>query len=123
MEMKEKTTQLGGAREGAGRKKELPEDAKVTSFKLTEAERRAVKKFIVEMRHSNQKQEELEKENEAHRIMRDASELVSKELFKIINLYGDRKKGFRKAEEYSKILSVGAFKDAVQMWENENKDK
>ena len=121
MELNKKTIKLGGYREGAGRKKELPDDARVTSFKLTEAERRAVKKFIEEMRGKTTKQEALEKENKAHRIMVDASKPVSEALLEIIKIYGDRKRGFRKAEEYSKMLAVGAFKDAVQMWENENK--
>ena len=42
--------QHGGRREGAGRKKTLPEGAKPTSFHLTEAERIAVKEYIKRLR-------------------------------------------------------------------------
>ena len=42
--------QHGGRREGAGRKKTLPEGAKPTSFHLTEAERIAVKEYIQRLR-------------------------------------------------------------------------
>lgn len=43
----------GGFREGAGRKKELPEGAKATYFNITEEERKACKKLIAEMRKRN----------------------------------------------------------------------
>ena len=42
--------QRGGRREGAGRKRTLPEGAKPTSFQLTEAERIAVKEYIKRLR-------------------------------------------------------------------------
>ena len=40
-EINEKTTKRGGIREGAGRKKSLPEGAKPSSFILTDAEKTA----------------------------------------------------------------------------------
>ena len=40
----------GGFREGAGRKKSLPEGCKVRTFALTEEERLAVKEFVANMR-------------------------------------------------------------------------
>lgn len=42
--------QRGGRREGAGRKRTLPEDAKPTSFKLTDEEKIAVKEYIKRLR-------------------------------------------------------------------------
>ena len=46
----EKMVIRGGVRAGAGRKKSLPDGARITSFKLTEDERLAVKKYIASMR-------------------------------------------------------------------------
>ena len=56
MENVKNSIKAGGAREGAGRKKELPEGARVTSFKLTETERIAVKNFIAELRGGKKSQ-------------------------------------------------------------------
>ena len=46
----EKMGTRGGVRDGAGRKKSLPDGARPTTFKLTEDERLAVKKYIASMR-------------------------------------------------------------------------
>ena len=49
-ETMKKTNTHGGAREGAGRKKSLPDGAKPSTFILTEYEKAAVKDYIVSMR-------------------------------------------------------------------------
>lgn len=107
----------GGFREGAGRKKELPEGAKATYFNITEEERKACKKLIAEMREKNVA--EISKEDQAFKIIVNASKLVAQALYEIIKLYGGRGKGFREAEKMGKLLGVVAFKDAVQIFENE----
>lgn len=123
METIKNSTKVGGAREGAGRKRELPEGARVTSFKLTDTERIAVKKFIAELRGGEKakaKMLEAEKEKQVDEIITKTTKPLAEELYKVINIYGGRGKGFRKAESAAKIISVVAFKDAVQKWENEN---
>ena len=107
----------GGFREGAGRKKELPEGAKATYFNITEEERKACKKLIAEMREKNVA--EISKEDQAFEILVDATKPVAQALYEIIKLYGGRGKGFREAERMGKLLGVVAFKDAVQIFENE----
>lgn len=107
----------GGFREGAGRKKELPEGAKATYFNITEEERKACKKLIAEMREKNVA--EISKEDQAFEILVDATKPVAQALYEIIKLYGGRGKGFREAERMGKLLGVAAFKDAVQIFENE----
>ena len=122
MKNTEKNTRLGGFREGAGRKKELPDGAKVTSFKLTDAERIAVKKFIAELRggDNSSKMKEAEKEKRAFEIMEEATKALVPAMREIIDLYGGRGKGFRKAEEVARIIAVAAPKDGIQLWENDN---
>ena len=122
MKNTEKNTRLGGFREGAGRKKELPDDAKVTSFKLTDAERIAVKKFIAELRggDNSDKMKEAEKEKRAFEIMEEATKQLAQHLREVIDLYGGRGKGFRKAQEIAKVIAVAAPKDGIQLWENDN---
>lgn len=107
----------GGFREGAGRKKELPEGAKATYFNITEEERKACKKLIAEMREKNVAK--ISKENQAFEILVNASRPVAQALYEIIKLYGGRGKGFCEAERMGKLLGVVAFKDAVQIFENE----
>ncbi len=114
----DKKSNRGGARAGAGRKKSLPEGARAATFMLSDDERLAVKKFIVELRQNGKK--ELDKDSEAQRLMQEAVTPLAESLQEIIKLYGGRGKGFRKAEEISKIISVIAFKDAVSLWEKEN---
>ncbi len=41
---------VGGARKGAGRKKELSEDARTTSFKCTPFERALLKRYLNKLR-------------------------------------------------------------------------
>ncbi len=114
----EKKTTHGGARAGAGRKRTLPEGSKPTTFVLTQEERLAVRKFIVEMRKNGQK--ELDKEREAQKLMDEAIRPLAEILHEIIKIYGGRGKGFRRAEEISKIVGIIAFKDSVGMWEKDN---
>ena len=123
MENVKNSIKAGGAREGAGRKRELPEGARVTSFKLTDTERIAVKNFIAELRggeKSKTKMLEAEREQQTDAIIEATVKPFAEELYKVINLYGGRGKGFRKGESVAKIISVMAFKDAVHKWENEN---
>lgn len=121
----EKTTTQGGAREGAGRKRTLPEGTKPVYFALTEDEKKAVKRFIVEMRHGGAKQmskrEELE--HKEYEIIMEVAKPMRKALRQIIDLYGGRGKGFRKAEEVAKFIGIVGAKDAVQDWENDNPNK
>jgi len=114
----EKKTTRGGVRAGAGRKKTLPEGARAATFMLSDDERLAVKKFIVEMRKNGQA--ELDKDHEAQKLMDEAVHPLAETLHEIIKLYGGRGKGFRKAEEMSKIIGIMAFKQSVSMWEREN---
>lgn len=110
-------------REGAGRKRELPEGARVTSFKLTDTERIAVKKFVAELRGSEKakaKMLEAKREQQTDAIIEATVKPFAEELHKVINLYGGRGKGFRVAESVARTISVIAFKDAVQKWEKEN---
>lgn len=123
MENVKNSIKSGGAREGAGRKRELPAGARVTSFKLTDTERIAVKNFIAELRggeKSKAKMLEAEREQQTDAIIEATVKPFAEELYKVINLYGGRGKGFRKGESVAKIISVMAFKDAVHKWENEN---
>lgn len=113
-------------KEGAGRRKELPEGAKVTSFKLTDTERIAVKKFIADLRgnkESKAKMLEAKREQQANAIIKATAKPFAEALCEIINLYGGRGKGFRMAESTATAISVIAFKDAVHMWERENPRK
>lgn len=123
MENVKNSIKAGGAREGAGRKRELPEGARVTSFKLTDTERIAVKNFIAELRGGEKakaKMLEAEREQQTDAIIEATVKPFAEELYKVINLYGGRGKGFKKGENVAKIISVIAFKDAVQKWEKEN---
>lgn len=123
MENVKNSIKAGGAREGAGRKRELPEGARVTSFKLTETERIAVKNFIAELRGGKKSQAEMleaKREQRVHELIAGTTDPITEALYEVINLYGGRGKGFREAERVGKIISVIAFKDAVQKWEKEN---
>ena len=113
-------------KEGAGRRKELPEGAKVTSFKLTDTERIAVKKFVAELRGSERakaKMLEAKREQQTDAIIKATAKPLAEALCKVISLYGGRGKGFRVAESVARTISVIAFKDAVQNWEHENPRK
>ena len=89
----------------------------LANFNITEEERKACKKLIAEMRKRNAA--EISKEDQALKIIEDVSKSVAQALYEIIKLYGGRGKGFREAESMGKFLGVVAFKDAVQIFENE----
>ena len=63
---------------------------------------------------------EAEREQQTDAIIEATVKPFAEELYKVINLYGGRGKGFKKGENVAKIISVIAFKDAVQKWEKEN---
>ena len=118
--MEQNIRKQNGFKEGAGRKRELPEGARVTSFKLTDTERIAVKKFVAELRGSKEskaKMLEAKREQQTNAIIRATAKPFAEALCEVINLYGGRGKGFRMAESVAKAISVIAFKDAVQKWE------
>ena len=62
--------------------------------------------------------EKVSKDEQALEALRYAIEPAGKALYEVIKIYGGRK-GFREAERLSKVLGVIAFKDAVQIFENE----
>ena len=124
--MEQNIRKQNGFKEGAGRKRELPEGARVTSFKLTDTERIAVKKFVAELRGSERataKMLEAKREQQTDAIIKATVKPLAEALCKVINLYGGRGKGFRVAESVARTISVIAFKDAVQKWERENPRK
>ena len=122
MENEKNITTKGGAREGAGRKRELPEGTKPTYFAITEEEKLAVKKLIREMRNKGDKKmnEEKMREQKVAEIMHRNGKVLAKAAREIIDLYGGRGKGFRKAEEVMKVMAIVASKDGIQDWENDN---
>lgn len=124
--MEQNIRKQNGFKEGAGRKRELPEGARVTSFKLTDTERIAVKKFVAELRGSKEskaKMLEAKREQQTNAIIRATAKPFAEALCEVINLYGGRGKGFRVAESVARTISVIAFKDAVQKRECENPRK
>ena len=124
--MEQNIRKQNGFKEGAGHKRELPEGARVTSFKLTDTERIAVKKFVAELRGSKEskaKMLEAKREQQTNAIIRATAKPFAEALYEVINLYGGRGKGFRVAESVARTISVIAFKDAVQKWECENPRK
>lgn len=124
--MEQNTKESRSFKEGAGRKRELPEGARVTSFKLTDTERIAVKKFVAELRGSERakiQMLEAKREQQTDAIIKATVKPLADALCKVINLHGGRGKGFRVAESVAKTISVIAFKDAVQKWEFENPRK
>lgn len=102
-----------------GRKKTLPEGARITSFSLTEEERLAVKKFVVEMRREKKAQELA---NKAVVKVEDFGfkmiiKLVEEVAYTLICLAGNRR-SFARIEKYVKDAAIIGFKDAVGRWEN-----
>ena len=124
--MEQNIKEFRSFKEGAGRKRELPEGARVTSFKLTDTERIAVKKFVAELRGSERakiQMLEAKREQQTDAIIKATVKPLADALCKVINLHGGRGKGFRVAESVARTISVIAFKDAVQKWEFENPRK
>ena len=104
-----------------GRKRTLPEGARITSFSLTEEERLAVKKFIVEMRREKKAKELADKpvikvEDFSWKLLVKVAEEVA---YAMITIAGTRR-SFAKVERLIKDAAIIGFKDAVGRWENEN---
>lgn len=115
-EIDEKTTKRGGIREGAGRKKSLPEGAKPASFILTDAEKSAVKKYIVNMR-----QEAKGKPMVTIDWEKTTFEMVIKMLrpFALTMIRANGGAPYIKVERLMKDAAIIAFKDAVSDYELE----
>lgn len=102
-----------------GRKKILPEGARITSFSLTEDERLAVKKFVGEMRREKRAKELANKhvvkiEDFTFKLLIKVSEEIS---YALISIY-DNRSCFSKVERHVKDAAIIGFKDAVSKWEN-----
>lgn len=110
----EKMVIRGGVRDGAGRKKSLPDGAKITSFKLTEDERLAVKKYIASMRDeaAGKPAINIDWENAAF-------EMVVKMLkpFAYTMIVANGGLPYEKVEKMMKSAAMIAFKDAVSDYE------
>ena len=107
-----------------GRKKILPEGARITSFSLTEDERLAVKKFVGEMRREKRAKELANKhvvkiEDVGFKLFIKVAEEIA---YALISVYNDRN-CFAKVERYVKDAAIIGFKDAVGKWENEHPRK
>ena len=109
-EINEKTTKRGGIREGAGRKKSLPEGAKPSSFILTDAEKTAVKKYIVSMRNEAKGKPIVSIDWE-----KTTFEMVIKMLrpFALTMIRANGGAPYEKVEKLMKDAAIIAFKDAV----------
>lgn len=115
-EIDEKTTKRGGIREGAGRKKSLPEGAKPASFNLTDAEKTAVKKYIVSMRQKADGKPVVAIDWE-----KTTFEMVIKMLkpFALAMIRANGGVPYEKVERLMKDAAIIAFKDAVSDYEFE----
>ena len=115
-EINEKTTKRGGIREGAGRKKSLPEGAKPSSFILTDAEKTAVKKYIVSMRNEAKGKPIVSIDWE-----KTTFEMVIKMLrpFALTMIRANGGAPYEKVDKLMKDAAIIAFKDAVSDYEFE----
>lgn len=117
MDTNAKTTKMG-------RRKTLPEGARITSFSLTDEERLAVKKFIVEMRREKKAKELADKpvvnlEDLGFKLVLKVAEETA---YAMITAANDRR-CFTKVERLLKDAAIIGFKDAVGRWENEHPRK
>ncbi|MDY4921105.1 MAG: hypothetical protein SO119_08570 [Phascolarctobacterium sp.] len=113
----QKISKRGGAREGAGRKKTLPEGTRTTSFILTEEERLAVKKYVAKMRQEGmpQKSAKVPDINWERTIFEAGIKMLKPIAFAIIEEDNGK---FKRAENFLKDIAVIAFKDAVSDYEH-----
>ena len=102
--------QHGGKREGAGRKKVVPEGASVHSFMLTDDETVAVKRFIGSVRH---KKAEAEQEKKVGMSIDEVVRLGYKMLKPVAELVIQAKGSGREAERVMKDIAIMAFKDVI----------
>ena len=110
----EKMGTRGGVRDGAGRKKSLPDGARPTTFKLTEDERLAVKKYIASMRDEAAGKPVVNIDWETA-----AFEMVIKMLkpFAYTMIMANGGLPYEKVEKMMKSAAMIAFKDAVGDYE------
>ena len=110
----EKMVIRGGVRDGAGRKKSLPDGARITSFKLTEDERLAVKKYIASMRDEAAGKPIVNIDWEAATF-----EMVVKMLkpYAYTMIMANGGLPYEKVEKMMKSAAMIAFKDAVSDYE------
>ena len=110
----EKMVIRGGVRDGAGRKKSLPDGARITSFKLTEDERLAVKKYIASMRDEAAGKPVVNIDWETATF-----EMVMKMLkpFAYTMIVANGGLPYEKVEKMMKSAAMIAFKDAVSAYE------
>ena len=110
----------GGAREGAGRKKSLPDGAKPSTFILTEDEKLAVKDYIISMRReaAGKPKVSINLEEELFKL---AFLMLKPVAATMIMVNGGRPWG--KIEKLLKDAAVMAFKDAVYDYEREHELK
>ena len=124
MEEKIIVKQHGGKREGAGRKKVVPEGARYHTFALSDEETKEVKRFISAMRKGNESKKSQptisinEVQDTAFNIMVSTAKSIASALIKL--------NGGAPYEEVEFILKDAAmigFKDAVSEYERHNKTK
>ena len=110
----EKMGTRGGVRDGAGRKKSLPDGARPTTFKLTEDERLAVKKYIASMRDEAAGKPIVNIDWEAATF-----EMVVKMLkpYAYTMIMANGGLPYEKVEKMMKSAAMIAFKDAVSDYE------
>lgn len=113
----EKITKRGGVREGAGRKKTLPDGSKPTSFILTENEKVSVKNFIREMRSQGAAQHVVNQEL-IDTLFKTGVKTLKPILLAIMEAYGGIP--FCKVGTIAKDIYVMAYKDAVSDYERQH---
>lgn len=113
----EKITKRGGAREGAGRKKTLPDGSKPTSFILTDEEKINVKKFIANMRAETSEKPKVNTEV-VNVLFKTGIKSLEPIALALIEAHGG--KPYSKVEKMMKDVAIIAFKDAVSEYETKN---
>ena len=116
-ETMKKTNTHGGAREGAGRKKSLPDGAKPSTFILTEYEKAAVKDYIVSMRREAAGKPKISI-NMEETLFKLAFQMLKPIAATMIKVNGGRPWG--KIEKLLKDATVMVFKNAVCDYEHEH---
>ena len=116
--------QRGGKREGAGRKKTLPEDARLRTFALNDEEMQNVRRFIVSMRKekaipsTDKKVSATQVQEQAINMLRNISKTIAGALIGLNDgaPYEDIEFAIRDA-------AMIGFKDAVSEYERHRKAK
>lgn len=116
--------QRGGKREGAGRKKSLPEDARLRTFALNDEEMQNVRRFITSMRKekaipsTDRKVSANQVQEQAINILKNVSTTIAGVL---IGLNGGAP--YENVELAIKDAAMIGFKDAVSEYERHRKAK